>query len=54
MLILTRKLGEAVVIDGNIRVVVVEIEKGKIRLGIEAPREVLIYRQEILPKGEKQ
>ena len=50
MLILSRKIGEKLVIGDNVIVTVVEIDRGKIRLGIEAPREVPIYRSELLPK----
>lgn len=48
MLVLSRKLGEKIVIADNIVLTVVEIEHGKVRLGIEAPREVPVYRQELL------
>lgn len=44
MLILSRKLGEQVVIDGDVVVTVVAIRNGRIRLGIEAPREKRIER----------
>ncbi len=47
MLVLSRKKDEAIVIDGRIRIVVVEIRGDKIRLGIEAPREVSVHRAEI-------
>jgi carbon storage regulator len=47
MLILTRKPGEAVVISDNIEVVVVAIEGGQIRLGINAPSSVRIHRKEL-------
>lgn len=50
VLILSRKLGEKIFIGDNICVTVVDINRGKIRLGIEAPRDVPIYRQELLPK----
>lgn len=49
MLVLSRKLGEKVMIGDNICVTVVDIDRGKIRLGIDAPREVPIYRQGLLP-----
>ena len=49
MLVLSRKLGEKIFIGENICITVVDIDRGKIRLGIEAPREVAIYRQELLP-----
>src|SRR5437667_10477059 len=50
MLVLSRKLGEKIYIGDNICITVVDIDRGKIRLGIEAPRDVPIYRQELLPR----
>jgi carbon storage regulator len=47
MLVVTRKVNEGIVIDGEIRVVVVGVEDGKVKLGIDAPRDKGIYRQEI-------
>ena len=49
MLVLSRKLGEKIYIRDNICITVVDIDRGKIRLGIEAPREVPIFRKELLP-----
>jgi carbon storage regulator len=49
MLVLSRKLGEKIIIGENITITVVDIDRGKIRLGIEAPRNVPIFRQELLP-----
>jgi carbon storage regulator len=49
MLVLSRKLGEKIYISDNICITVVDIDRGKIRLGIEAPRDVPIFRQELLP-----
>lgn len=51
MLVLSRKLGESIQIGPNVRIIVVDIDRGKIRLGIEAPREVAICRSELLPEG---
>ncbi len=48
MLVLSRKLGEKIYINDNICITVVDIDRGKIRLGIEAPREVPIFRQELV------
>lgn len=48
---LSRKLGEKIYIGDNICITVVGIDRGKIRLGIEAPRETAIHRQELLPPG---
>ncbi|MFP4454049.1 MAG: carbon storage regulator CsrA [Desulfobacterales bacterium] len=47
MLVLTRKAGEGLLIGDNIRVAVLESQDGKVRLGIEAPAEYRIYRQEV-------
>jgi len=47
MLVLTRKRNESIVIDGSIVITVVEIRGDKVRLGIEAPREVPIHRKEV-------
>lgn len=49
MLILSRKLGEKILIGEGICITVVDIDRGKIQLGIEAPRDVPIFRQELLP-----
>jgi len=49
MLVLSRKLGEKICIGNNICITVVDIDRGKIRLGIEAPRDVPVFRQELLP-----
>jgi carbon storage regulator len=49
MLVLSRKLGEKICIGENICITVVDIDRGKIRLGIEAPRDVPVFRQELLP-----
>jgi carbon storage regulator len=47
MLVLTRTVGEELVIAGNIRVRVSEVKGGRIKLAIEAPRGVSIRRQEV-------
>ena len=49
MLVLSRKLGEKIYIGENICITVLDIDRGKIRLGIEAPKGVQILRQELLP-----
>ena len=51
MLVLTRKLEEVVVIDGRIRVKVASIRGSRVRLAIEAPKEMSIQRQEVLEEG---
>ncbi len=50
MLVLTRRVGEGITIGTNIRVVVVEMKGGQVRLGIEAPANVPIHRDEIYAK----
>ena len=47
MLVLSRKKNESIVIDDNIVVTVVEVRGDKVRLGIQAPKEVPIHRSEI-------
>jgi len=47
MLILTRKPGESIFIGDQIKVTIVEIKGSQIRLGVEAPKELRIYREEI-------
>ena len=47
MLILSRKLNESIVIDGRIVVKVLRIEKDSVKLGIQAPPEVPVHREEI-------
>jgi len=43
-----RKKNESIIIDGRIRITVVEVRGDKVRLGIEAPREVPVHRSEVL------
>ena len=47
MLVLSRKKDEKIVIGDNITIMVIEIRGDKVRLGIEAPREVTVHRQEV-------
>ena len=47
MLILSRRKDESIIIDGNIEVKVLEIEDGKVRIGIEAPQNIDILREEL-------
>ncbi len=49
MLVLSRKLNEKIVIDGGITLTVVKIDRHQVRIGIEAPGHVPIYREEIMP-----
>lgn len=53
MLVLTRKLGEGITIGGDIRVVVLEVKAGQVRLGIEAPSAVQVHRDEVYANLEE-
>jgi len=50
MLVLTRKLGEGIAIGDEIRVVVLEMKGGQVRLGIEAPPHTSVHREEVYSK----
>jgi carbon storage regulator len=47
MLVLTRKLGESIAIDDHIKITVVQIKGKQVRLGIQAPKETKIHREEV-------
>ena len=47
MLVLSRKMNESIVINDDISIVVVEIRGDKVRLGVEAPKEVPVHRREV-------
>ena len=47
MLVLTRKSGESIAIDDHIKITVVQIKGKQVRLGIEAPKDTKIHREEI-------
>lgn len=51
MLVASRKLGEKVVIGDTITITVVDIDRGTVRLGISAPKDVRVLREELLPAG---
>ncbi len=53
MLVLTRRLGEAITINDDIKIIVVEIDGNQVKLGIEAPRNIEIYREELYKKIKK-
>jgi carbon storage regulator len=54
MLILSRKINEAIQIGENIRLKVLHVSEGQVKIGIEAPGDVKIYRAEIYAEIEKQ
>jgi carbon storage regulator len=51
MLVLSRKLNESIVIGDKITLTVVKIDRNCVRLGIDAPQDVTIFRQELLDKS---
>ena len=46
-LLLKREIDETIIIDGNVKITVMEIQNGQVRFGIDAPEEVKVYREEI-------
>lgn len=54
MLVLSRKRMEQIVIGSDIRITIVKLEGGQVRLGIEAPSDVMVLREELLdPRAER-
>lgn len=53
MLILSRKVGEAVVLDEKITVRIIDISKGVVRIGFDAPQDLLILREELEEEVKK-
>lgn len=47
MLVLSRKKNESIIINGNIEIKIIETEDGKVKIGIEAPRNIPIHRKEV-------
>jgi carbon storage regulator len=52
MLILTRKTGEIITIGENIQIHVLSVKGGQVRIGIDAPREVSVNREEVHARGQ--
>lgn len=51
MLILTRKVDQGIIIQGNILVTVLRVERDRVKLGISAPEEITVLREELLQRG---
>lgn len=49
MLILTRKQGESITIGDNIKVTILDVKGKYVRVGVQAPRDLAVHRQEISP-----
>jgi carbon storage regulator len=54
MLILTRRTGEALMINDDVRITVLGIKNGQIRFGIDAPKNVSVHREEIYNKIQEE
>ena len=52
MLVLSRKIGESIQIDGGIRVTVTQVRGGRVRLSIEAPAEMRVLRKELTESAD--
>lgn len=50
MLVLTRKVGESINIGNSIKITVVSIDGSQVRLGIDAPKDVIVHREEVYNK----
>jgi len=54
MLVLTRKIGEGIIIGDDVSITIVEMKGGTVRIGIDAPRDKKIYRQEVFDRIAKE
>jgi carbon storage regulator len=50
VLVLSRKVGESITIDTDIVVTILEVRGGEVRIGIDAPRDVVVHRSEVLAR----
>lgn len=53
MLVLTRRVGETLIIGDNVKLTIVGVKSGQVRVGIDAPKEVQIQREELVLKQDK-
>jgi carbon storage regulator len=54
MLILTRKLGESIIVGENIQISIIDINKKNIKLGVNAPKSIAVFREEVFVKIRKE
>ena len=54
MLVLKRKAGESIIVADNIEIKIIEVEEGRIKIGIDAPKEVSILRKEVLDETKSE
>lgn len=54
MLVLSRKRGERILIGPDIAVTIVDVDRGKVRVGVQAPADVLVDREEVRQKRDEE
>jgi len=54
MLILTRRVGETITIGDNVRVTVLSVKGNQVRLGIDAPKDIAVHREEIFERIQRE
>jgi carbon storage regulator len=54
MLVLARQSGEALMIGDNIEITVLDIQNGKVKIGIKAPKEITVLRKELLEEAKNE
>lgn len=54
MLVLARRVNESIIIGDHIKVTIVEVNKGKVKLGIEAPATVSVHREEVYKEIQRE
>ena len=54
MLLLKRIVGETIIIDGGVKITVMDIQNGQVRFGIDVPEEVKVYREEIYKRMQSE
>lgn len=54
MLVLTRNVGEGVYIDNDVRVTVLDVNGGQVKIGVEAPKEIAVHREEIFRRIQRE
>ena len=54
MLILTRRIGEVIMIGEDITVTVLEVKGNQVRVGVQAPREIPVHRQEVYERVQRE
>ncbi len=52
MLVLTRKVDESIVISGNITIKILGVERDRVKIGIAAPKEIIVLRKELLDRAD--